>query len=289
MIENSILQKRKVSIFGAGQAGMMVKTWIPAGSEAFCFIDNDQEMKGKFVGGLPVMALEEALLYEPGLIFIAVLNRDAEAEIRKQIRGAGYDGEIRSAQEIRGLMDLRLSALRLAASEIRRRKTEGAVAELGVYRGEFAAEINREFPDRKIYLFDTFSGFDERDIGYEDAAPRRDFSDTDTETVKKALPHPDRAVLVKGYFPESLQGLEESDDLEFAYVSIDPDLYRPALEGLRYFWPRLASGGMIMIHDYTSAQFPGIKKAVDEYANEHGGVTPVPLMDLHGTAVIVKP
>lgn len=289
MTETRSIQKKRIAVFGAGQAGRMVKMWTPAGSEAFCFIDNDPAMKGKFIEGLPVMSLEEALPYEPGLIFIAVLNRDAEAEIRRQIRAAGYDGEIRSAQEMRALVDIRLSALRLAASEIRRRKIEGAACELGVYRGEFAAEISREFPDRALYLFDTFSGFDDRDIGFEDAKPKRDFADTDEETVRRALPNPEKAVFVKGYFPESLEELEGSDGLRFAFASIDPDLYRPALEGLRYFYPRLAEGGMIMIHDYTSAQFPGIKKAVDEYAAECGGLTPVPLMDLHGTAVIVKP
>lgn len=41
------------------------------------------------------------------------------------------------------------------------------MAEAGVFRGEFANEINRYFPDRECYLFDTFDGFDTRDFKYE--------------------------------------------------------------------------------------------------------------------------
>ena len=44
---------------------------------------------------------------------------------------------------------------------------------------------------------------------------------------------------------------------------------------------------MIQVHDYTSIQFEGVRKAVDAYAKENG-ITPVLLMDLHGSAVIVK-
>lgn len=36
----------------------------------------------------------------------------------------------------------------------------GCVAEAGVFQGNFAKVINANFPDRKLYLFDTFEGFD---------------------------------------------------------------------------------------------------------------------------------
>ena len=80
---------------------------------------------------------------------------------------------------------------------------------------------------------------------------------------------------------------EESCEPCFALVSLDPDLYEPTLEGLRFFYPRLAPGGRILIHDYTSCQFEGVKMAVDEYCRAEG-LFVVPLMDLHGTAVLVK-
>ncbi|HCT91620.1 MAG TPA: hypothetical protein DF613_09630, partial [Lachnospiraceae bacterium] len=71
-------------------------------------------------------------------------------------------------------MDLRLAHARLFAEEIRTANLPGAVAELGVYRGDFAIEINRLFPDRTLYLFDTFTGFSPEDM----AAERRLVSGT---------------------------------------------------------------------------------------------------------------
>ena len=53
-----------------------------------------------------------------------------------------------------------MKSFSLAVKEIYKRKLDGAVAEVGVYRGEFAQYMNQAFPDRKLYLFDTFDGFD---------------------------------------------------------------------------------------------------------------------------------
>ena len=76
-------------------------------------------------------------------------------------------------------------------------------------------------------------------------------------------------------------------DERYVMVSLDADLYEPTRQGLKYFYPRLVKGGVIVIHDYNSAQFEGVRKAVREYCEENG-LIPVPLCDLHGTAVLVK-
>ena len=308
--------RKKVAVFGAGQAGRMMATWVPAGADLVCLIDNASALQGTLAGGVPVFSLEQALmLEEPDLIMIGVLNREAETAIRAQIRDAGYIGEIRTAMEMRSVMDLRCSAMRLIARDMTARGTEGAVAELGVYRGAFAAEINRLFPDRTLYLFDTFAGFDPADVSAEDErtagdphAGGRNFSDTGVELVRSVLPHPEKAVFVAGHFPESVaayaavpgaagaaaQELIEADQKDlnpaqatYALVSLDPDLYRPAADGLRFFWDRLSIGGVILIHDYTSFQYPGIRRAVDEFCDREG-LTVIPLPDLHGTAVLLK-
>ena len=328
------IDAKRIAIFGAGQAGMMVRTWLPATQELLCFIDNNKETQGKMLDGLPVLSLEEALQLHPEEIILAILNAEAEQLIRKQIEAAGFSGDCIRLGSLRAIQDVRLSALRLHAREIEARKIPGDVAELGVYQGAFAAEINRLFPKRRLWLFDTFEGFHARDLAIEETrtgvkTQRRSFADTTMELVRSRLPYPEMARFVKGYFPESLDfevvsgsdaeqsgGDEEiqrapqtsgknvmrasgngsaacepqhEDRSEpcFALVSLDPDLYEPTLEGLRYFYPRLAPGGRILIHDYTSCQFEGVKMAVDEYCRAHE-LFVVPLMDLHGTAVLVK-
>ena len=47
-------------------------------------------------------------------------------------------------------------------------------------------------------------------------------------------------------------------------VNIDADLYAPSIEALQFFYPRLANGGAILVHDYNHT-WNGVPKAVDEF------------------------
>jgi O-methyltransferase len=183
---------------------------------------------------------------------------------------------------------IRLSSFDLVVEEIEKRNVVGDVAELGVYKGDFAAVMNVAFPKRTLYLFDTFEGFHSSDKGAErklgSYGVGRDFSDTSVEEVMKRMPNSERCVARKGFFPETAQGLENK---KFCFVSIDTDLYAPVAAGLSFFHPRLSPGGFIFVHDYNNALFPGAKLAVQEFSSRNG-VSYVPLTDQYGTAVIAK-
>lgn len=182
---------------------------------------------------------------------------------------------------------VRLSSLELASKEIYEKDVPGAVAELGVFRGRFAKKINEAFPDRILYLFDTFEGFDDRDVGTEKenqfSEAAVDLTDTSVDYVLSQMKFRDKCVVRKGYFPDTAN---EIDD-KFAFVSIDADLYLPIYEGLRFFYPRLSPGGFIFIHDYNNHEFKGAKQAVRDFCSETN-VTYFPLSDFAGSAVIVK-
>ena len=117
---------------------------------------------------------------------------------------------------------VRLSCLELAADEINYKQLKGNVAELGVYKGDFAKDINAVFPDRTLYLFDTFEGFDKKDIdaevkhGFSDG--KQDFSDTSAEYVLSRMPHQNKCVVRKGFFPETANGID--DTFVFSYDSV---------------------------------------------------------------------
>jgi O-methyltransferase len=183
---------------------------------------------------------------------------------------------------------VRLSSLELVAQEINKKELKGAVAELGVYCGVFARYINQVFPNKKLYLFDTFTGFDERDLNYEKGlgvnSVYQDFNlDNYIDEVMQRMPHKEVCIIKKGYFPESLKGLEET----FSFVSIDCDLYKPILAGLEYFYPRLEKGGYIFVHDFNYSWYPGARKAVCEFCQANKGGY-FPLSDHGGSAVICK-
>ncbi len=182
---------------------------------------------------------------------------------------------------------VRMASLELVCKEIYDRDIPGNVAELGVYQGHFARKINQAFPDRDLYLFDTFEGFDSKDIEKERAlgfsADADDFSKTSVKSVLSRMPFPNRCKIRQGFFPDTALDLS----VPFAFVSLDTDLYQPILEGLNYFYPLLSPGGYIFVHDYNNSLYKGAKVAVNEFSKESGvGFFPIP--DGRGTAVFVK-
>lgn len=182
--------------------------------------------------------------------------------------------------------DLSNDYVRLATLELlcrRLAEVPGAAAELGVYRGFFARCINQLLPERKLYLFDSFEGFAEGACAADSfqAAHRN----TAIDKVLAIMPHPDSITVKPGFFPESLDGLEE----RFCLVSLDVDFYQTTLDGLRYFWPRLEEGGYLMLHDWGSPKLPGVAKALSDYEAELGCKIPAsPMCDVGGTLVLCK-
>lgn len=183
---------------------------------------------------------------------------------------------------------VRLSTLELLTRRIA--DVPGAMAELGVYRGSFAACMNRLMPDRTLYLFDSFQGFEPEEAMREKG--ERTCSDfflqahknTTVETVRSIMPHPESVVFKIGYFPESLNGMED----RFCLVSLDADFRDSTLAGLRYFWPRLSPGGYLMLHDWGSPELTGVAQALEEYQRELGCLLPgVPIPDI-GNSIIVQ-
>ncbi|WP_289035602.1 TylF/MycF/NovP-related O-methyltransferase [uncultured Flavobacterium sp.] len=182
---------------------------------------------------------------------------------------------------------IRISNFELVVQEIKEKQLKGSVAEVGVYKGEFAKFINRAFPEKKLYLFDTFEGFDKKDINVEVSnnfsSGDQDFSNTSVNEVLSKMSKKENCIIKKGYFPDSLDGLEDS----FCFVSLDPDLYKPILDGLEYFYPRLEKGGYIFVHDYNNDAYAGAKQAVREFCEKYD-VPFVPITDSWGTVVISK-
>ncbi len=182
---------------------------------------------------------------------------------------------------------VRLATLELVAEEINKKGLQGAVAELGVYKGKFARYINQYFPERDFYLFDTFEGFDKKDIAAElnnnFSSGAQDFTNTSVEKVLAIMPHAKQCIVKKGFFPETAKGLKE----EFVFVSIDADLYDPIYNGLNYFYPLLKKGGYIFVHDFNNDGYKGAKQAVKQFCKENNvSFTPIP--DACGSAIIAK-
>ena len=86
--------------------------------------------------------------------------------------------------------------------------------------------------------------------------------------VLNKLPNPDMCIIKKGYFPDTVNGIDD----EFCFVNLDFDLYKPILAGLEYFYPRMVKGGVILIDDFYASGYKGAKKAVYDFINKNDEV-----------------
>jgi hypothetical protein len=159
------------------------------------------------------------------------------------------------------------AATELICREIEERPVAGDIAELGVGTALWARTANRFLPERTLHLFDTFEGFDRRDLEADareglSATPPYRVGVVEEDAVRRVLPHPSRAVLHRGWFPDTARDL---DDLRFALVHIDVGTRSATLAGLEYFHPRLAPGGTLIVEDYNNRHAPGVRSAVDSF------------------------
>ena len=141
---------------------------------------------------------------------------------------------------------------------------EGDTAECGVFRGcgSWLILLEAKRAKRMHHIFDSFEGL---------SAPLRedgahwkkgDLSAPETVVAQNLASFEGYFKLHRGWIPERFP---EVGDRRFAFVHIDVDLKDPTLESLRFFYPRLARGGVLVCDDYGFASCPGATRAIDEY------------------------
>ena len=203
-----------------------------------------------------------------------------------------------STVEDRGIVDqaskysmtgpIRLQALIDAVRYCERRGIPGAFAECGVWRGgsvlAMILTLQELGAQRDLYLFDTFEGMTEptefdtsslsRPALEEWAAAKADgetpwagvfgpdaFSE---ETVRETLlstGYPEERVhITRGPVEETIP---VAAPVTLALLRLDTDWYESTRHELDHLYPRLQSGGVLLIDDY--GHWDGARRAVDEY------------------------
>lgn len=139
------------------------------------------------------------------------------------------------------------------------KKVPGDIAEVGVYKGGTAKLICEEKGEKSLHLFDTFEGLPEiKDI--DKSKHRKGQYPSNYYEVKKYLKNYPKVNFYQGIFPSTA---DQVKDKKFSFVHLDVDIYESTLEALKFFFPRMSKGGVIISHDYVMA--PGVRKAFDEF------------------------
>lgn len=153
---------------------------------------------------------------------------------------------------------LRDEAYQLLSCARATEKIEGDIAEVGVYRGGSARLMCEVQGKRELFLFDTFEGLPSTDrVEARFGAGQYAAS---FEAVRAYLARFPNVHIYKGLFPGTSAPVASK---RFSFVHLDVDLYDPMRDCLEFFYPRMNSGGIFLIHDYLWAE--GIRDAVQEF------------------------
>jgi O-methyltransferase len=182
----------------------------------------------------------------------------------------------------------RLYALYKSVEYIVSANIPGDFVEAGVWRGGSCMLIAETLlalgeSSRRVFLFDTFAGHPrpdaEKDIDIwgnraidEWQRTRTKGDDNDGQWAYVSLEEvqanlaltgypADGLVFVKGMVEETVQDVDARH--RFALLRLDTDWYESTKAGLEHLFPRLVSGGVLILDDY--GHYKGQQLAVDEY------------------------
>jgi len=262
---------KKAIIFGAGLVGKKSYNLFKHEYDFLCFVDNAGYKQGTTLCGLPVYSPARLKEIEFDCIFIAAILNDAGTHMHTQLLSYGVD-------EAKIHLDFQLLFFRSREICVNRiseivyeQRLMGQVAEAGMYTGDFAKVINRNFPDKTLHLFDNFNFFNQDEF----AKFKYDFL--------SAAPLPEKCVIHKGNFPDTAKDINET----FCFVNIDMSTYQANLDGLVYFYPRLTEQGIILMHDYFCEPEVDVKRTVAAYSSMIGQrLKIVPIGDDYSIAIV---
>ena len=139
---------------------------------------------------------------------------------------------------------------------------DGAFVECGTGRGFMASAICEylRWDDRPFYLYDTFEPT--LDSG---PAPNAAYA-TSADDVRRNFAQWPGVHLVVGKLPATLT--EIPDQVAFLHVDLNHALSEQA--AVRHFWPRMATGAVLVYDDYGFSKYDASRRAADELSHELG-------------------
>ena len=196
-------------------------------------------------------------------------------EERREKRRTGEDWPFMNAQTMIGLE--RLDNIQMLVEDVLANGVEGDLIETGVWRGGaciFMRAILKAhgIADRLVWACDSFEGLPMPDTERFPADEGTGFHHWDFLAVSQEVVAAnfekyglldDQVKFVKGYFEDTLADVPVE---KLAVMRLDGDQYGSTITALENLYPKLSSGGYVIIDDYF---IDCCRSAVDDYQKAH--------------------
>jgi O-methyltransferase len=152
----------------------------------------------------------------------------------------------------------------------------GDFVECGVNTGITSVAIctflNFNETKKRFFLFDTYQGIPLEQATEAERVARAEENERYYEECfdvakRNFAPWPN-CILVRGRIPETLQNDHQIERI--AYMHLDMNIAAPEIAAIEHFWPRMVTGGIIMLDDDGYEQYRPQKTAMDNFARKAG-------------------
>lgn len=162
---------------------------------------------------------------------------------------------------------------------------EGDFVECGVNKGGMArAAIH--YADlyhgrKKFYLLDTYEGTPLHFLTEEEQKSHNVYDECYQEVLNNFKEH-SFVKVIRGEVPGTLS---EVDSNKICFLSLDMNCVEPEIEAIKFFWPKMNSGGIVVLDDYNNIGHERQKEAFDKFVMDKN----IKVMSLPtGQGLIVK-
>ena len=205
---------------------------------------------------------------DTSLLLAEILQRDAM--LRQKVRcSVGVRQSTPPSATPSSSPSIHAEAFRKSCEKAVEKSVDILAKKLGKNGGNYVEEGISGNNRKRLWIYDSFEGLpdksevDESVLGLafrggELAVTKREVKE---RFLRAGLPVP---VIKKGWFAD----LTEADLPErIAFAFLDGDFYESIRDSLRLVVPRMALGGVVVVHDYSNPALPGVRKAVDEWGD----------------------
>jgi hypothetical protein len=164
---------------------------------------------------------------------------------------------------------------------------KGSIVECGVFKGfgvmswaKLSTILEPENLTRRVYGFDTFSGFPHISNEDDNAIMKHEQGEFVTDSYEELLEliseydrdrflgHIEKVRLVKGDVVESIpRFISDNQHLLVSLLFLDMDLFEPTKIALDYFLPRMPKGAVLAFDELDNPMWPGETLALLEHSS----------------------
>jgi hypothetical protein len=130
-------------------------------------------------------------------------------------------------------------------------------AEIGVWYGDHAAFLLETLDICHFYLIDPYVAYDQKDLNSEMMTEVKSVAENSLENFESVT-------FINEYSDDAVSSLP--GELDFVYIDGNHD-YEYVKRDLDNYYTLVKDGGILAGHDYNS-DWPGVIRAVDEFANQ---------------------